>query len=235
MRSHPCHGCPDREEHARWAERWHKLDREHSALVRRIRGRTDSIARDFDRTCAILTRLGYLSEDGETVTSTGEVLRRVYAESDLLVAECLRRGVWEGLDAPALAGVVSAVVYEARREEGGSPNVPGGPSSNLARALDETYRVFSELDDIETAHRLDVTGAVDPGIVEPIVRWAQGRSLDSVLRGRELAAGDFVRWCKQVIDLLDQLSVAAPTPRSRATAVKAVSALRRGVVAYSSL
>ncbi|NLF04381.1 MAG: RNA helicase, partial [Actinomycetales bacterium] len=235
LRAHPCHGCPDREDHARWAERWHKLDREHGALLRRIRGRTDSIARDFDRTCKVLARLGYLSPDREEVTEPGEVLRRVYAESDLLVAECLRRGVWEGLDAPALAGVVSAVVYEARREAAGAPHIPGGPSSALARALDETYRVFSELEDLETEQRLDVTGAVDPGIVEPVVRWAQGRGLDAVLRGGELAAGDFVRWCKQVIDLLDQLSIAAPTPRLRATASKAVGAVRRGVVAYSSL
>jgi len=235
LRAHPCHACPDREDHARWAERWHQLDREHGALLRRIQGRTDSIAREFDRTCAVLARLGYLSKDREEVTEPGEVLRRVYAESDLLVAECLRRGVWEGLDAPALAGVVSAVVYEARREESGGGHLPGGPSSALAKALDETHRVFSELEDLEGEHRLEATGAVDTGIVEPVVRWAQGRGLDSVLRGGELAAGDFVRWCKQVIDLLDQLTVAAPTPKLRATAGRAVGALRRGVVAYSSL
>ena len=28
LRAHPCHGCPDREDHARWAERWYKLDRD---------------------------------------------------------------------------------------------------------------------------------------------------------------------------------------------------------------
>src|SRR5690606_6139961 len=134
MKAHPCHACLEREDHARWAERWHKLDREHAALLRRIQGRTDSIARDFDRICAVLSSLGYLSEDREEVTGTGEVLRRVYAESDLLVAECLRRGVWEGLDAPALAGVVSAVVYEARREDASGGNVPGGTPSRLARA-----------------------------------------------------------------------------------------------------
>ena len=235
LRQHPCHGCPDREDHARWAERWHKLDREHSALVRRIQGRTDSIARDFDRACKLLVQLGYLSPDGEEVTEQGQVLRRVYSDSDLLVAECLRRGAWDELDAAALAGVVSAVVYEARRETDSAGHIPGGPRSALGRALDETVRVWSELEDLETKHRFEVTGPIDTGIVEPVVRWAQGRGLESVLRGGELAAGDFVRWCKQVIDLLDQLSVAAPTSRLRLTSQRAVSALRRGVVAYSSL
>ena len=235
MRHHPCHECPEREDHARWAERWHRLDREHGALVRRIQGRTDSIARDFDRACKLLARLGYLSADGQEVTEQGQVLRRVYTESDLLVAECLRRGAWDELDAPALAGVVASVVYEARREGEASGHVPGGPGSKLGRALDETVRVWSELEDLEAEHRFEVTRAVDTGIVEPVVRWAQGRSLDAVLRGSELAAGDFVRWCKQIIDLLDQLTVAAPTERLRLTSHRAVDAIRRGVVAYSSL
>ena len=56
-----------------------------------------------------------------------------------------------------------------------------------------------------------------------------------MLKGTDLAAGDFVRWCKQVIDLLDQLSQAAPDPRVAEAARRGVTALRRGVVAYSSL
>ncbi|WP_082848656.1 DEAD/DEAH box helicase, partial [Oerskovia enterophila] len=63
LRAHPCHDCPEREDHARWAERWAKLKKEHDALVRRVEGRTGSIARVFDRICDILTRLGYLEVD----------------------------------------------------------------------------------------------------------------------------------------------------------------------------
>ena len=32
LRAHPCHDCPDREDHARWAERWFKLDRDAKTL-----------------------------------------------------------------------------------------------------------------------------------------------------------------------------------------------------------
>ena len=106
LRAHPCHSCPDREDHARWANRWNKLDAEHRALMRRIEGRTGSIAKVFDRICEVLSSLGYLerSGDGElVVTAPGASLRRLYAESDLLLAECLRLRVWEGLDAAALA------------------------------------------------------------------------------------------------------------------------------------
>ena len=50
-----------------------------------------------------------------------------------------------------------------------------------------------------------------------------------------MAAGDFVRRCKQLVDLLDQIADAAPTPKLRATARRAVEAVRRGVVAADRL
>ncbi len=233
LRTHPCHACPERETHARWAERWWHLQAEHDALVARIEGRTSSIARVFDRICDVLTGLGYL--DG-SVTADGQWLRRLYAENDLLVAECLRRGVWEELDAPALAAAVSTLVYSARRDDRDEdPRIPGGPQSRLGRALGETLRIWSELDDLERSHRIEATGPLDLGLVESVHRWATGRSLDAVLRGSELSAGDFVRWCKQVIDLLDQIADAAPHEHVRLTARRAVHALKRGVVAYSSV
>jgi ATP-dependent RNA helicase HelY len=131
---------------------------------------------------------------------------------------------------------VSTVLYSGRRDDRDQePRVPGGPQGKLGRALDATLRIWSEIDDLEHAHRLEATDPLDLGLVESIHRWANGRSLDAVLRGSELAAGDFVRWCKQVIDLLDQLADAATDDRMRQTAHRAVLTLRRGVVAYSSI
>ncbi|MFI7589100.1 DEAD/DEAH box helicase [Spongisporangium articulatum] len=232
LRSHPCHGCADRENHARWAERWWKLRRETDSLVSRIEGRTNTIARVFDRVCDVLTERGYLA--GDTVTPAGARLRRLYSESDLLIAECLRTGVWDGLDAAGLAAVVSAVVYESRRDDRGfTPRVPAGAPRG---ALQEMDRIWSQLDDQERAHRLDVTPEPDAGLAWAIHRWASGQSLEHVLRDADLAAGDFVRWGKQVVDLLGQLSLAAdPKSPLRRTAEQAVDAVRRGVIAYSSL
>ncbi|QAY62664.1 DEAD/DEAH box helicase [Xylanimonas allomyrinae] len=243
LRAHPCHACPDRDDHARWAQRHDQLAAEHRRLVQRIEGRTGSVARTFDRTCTVLETLHYLERSAPHGTGRGELrvtddgrwLRRVYAENDLLLAECLRRGAWDGLDAPGLAAAVSTVVYSGRREDPGEPYVPGGPHGRLAQALDATTRAWSEVTDLEEAHGLDATGPLDLGIVAPVHRWASGKGLDAVLRGTDLAAGDFVRWCKQVVDVLDQLAQAAPRPALRATARKGKEAVLRGVVAYSSL
>jgi ATP-dependent RNA helicase HelY len=235
LRAHPCHGCADREEHARWAQRWWRLQRETEQLTRRIEGRTNTIARVFDRVCDLLTERGYLA--GDTVTLEGRRLKRIYAEADLLVAECLREGVWAGLDGPALAACASAVVYESRREDSGlTPRLPPGAAR---RALEETVRLWSQLEDREHAHGLDVTPEPDLGLAWAVHRWAGGARLDSVLSDADLAAGDFVRWCKQVIDLLGQIELAAAESEGgaalRRAAKDAVDGVRRGVVAYSSV
>ncbi|GAB3268715.1 DEAD/DEAH box helicase [Kineosporia babensis] len=227
LRTHPCHGCSEREDHARWAERYFRLKRETDALVRRIEGRTNTIARVFDRVCDLLTERGYLA--GDKVTAAGEQLRRIYSESDLLVSECLRKGVWKDLDVPGLTAVVSAIVYESRRDEGGlSPRVPKGAP---VVALDTMTRIWSVLDDEERAHRLDVTPEPDAGLAWAIHRWAAGQPLQAVLSDADLAAGDFVRWCKQVIDLLGQIAQASDDPALVKTARAAVDAVSRGVVA----
>jgi ATP-dependent RNA helicase HelY len=52
--------------------------------------------------------------------------------------------------------------------------------------------------------------------------------------GSPLSAGDFVRWCRQVLDLLDQVRNAATDPDVRATAKRAINDIRRGVVAVDA-
>ena len=94
MRSHPCHGCPDREEHARVGRKWSRAKAQAERLQRRIENRTGTIARLFDAVCEVLLELGYLEpvdrghpERELRVTGAGKVLARIYAERDLLIAE----------------------------------------------------------------------------------------------------------------------------------------------------
>ena len=67
-------------------------------------------------------------------------------------------------------------------------------------------------------------------------RWARGGSLRATLEDTELAAGDFVRWTKQVIDLLDQVaSIRGLDAQTRTGCQRAVDLIRRGVVVQSVL
>jgi ATP-dependent RNA helicase HelY len=241
LRAHPCHGCEHREDHARWAERHHRLASENDQLKQKMAATTHSLARSFDRIRRLLVDRGYLTEpaagEEQDVTEHGRRLARLYSESDLLAAECLRNGVWRGLDPAELAAVVSALVYEARRDGPAEARVPVGP---IGDALRETARLWASIEEDERRHRLDKTREPDAGFAWPVYRWARGEPLERVLaaaeaNGQELLAGDFVRWCRQVIDLLDQIrDVVRGEDPVGSVAGKAAAAIRRGVVAMGT-
>ncbi|MER7166412.1 DEAD/DEAH box helicase [Micromonospora sp. NPDC000207] len=234
LRRHPCHACPDREEHARWAERRRRLERDTDELRQRVAGRTGSLARTFDLIVALLTGRGYLTADG-TVTDAGRMLGRIWSEADLLVAECLRSGVWDGLSPAELASAVSVVVFEARRDTDERASLPRG---GVADAVDETLKLWSGIEADEAGRGLAVTREPDLGFAWPIYRWARGETLAKVLASGhqvdgEMPAGDFVRWARQVVDLLGQISDSGgASTQLRATARQAIAAVNRGVLAY---
>jgi ATP-dependent RNA helicase HelY len=239
LRAHPCHGLAEREANLRWVERYERLSAETQQLERKVAATTHSLARAFDRILGLLGERGYLGPesagDGEDrVTEHGRRLTRLYSESDLLAAECIRHGVWRKLNPAELAAVVSTLVFEARRDTAGEPRLPGGA---VPEAWQETVKLWVDLTEDERRHRLDRTREPDAGFAWPVYRWARGESLEKVLtaaeaNGQELSAGDFVRWSRQVIDLLDQIrDVLGKADPVGAAAAEAVKALRRGVVA----
>jgi ATP-dependent RNA helicase HelY len=235
LRAHPCHGCSEREDHARWSERWWKLRKETDGLVRQIQGRTNTIAKTFDRVCDVLSAYGYLEtpEPGKhRISIDGQRLRRIYGEKDLLISQALRQGAFDDLDAVEVAALASVLVYQAKREDRGLR--PRMPSVSLETAVDIVVREWSALEDVEEQNKLPLTGEPELGLVWPIYKWARGRHLQEVLNGTDLAAGDFVRWVKQVIDLLDQLAkIPGLDPRLARLCSEAIKSVRRGVVAYS--
>ncbi|TFC96897.1 MULTISPECIES: DEAD/DEAH box helicase [Cryobacterium] len=236
MREHPCHSCPEREQHARWGQRWWKLKRDTDALSQQISTRTGAVARVFDRVTDVLLGYGYLVESAAGVvalSASGLILRRIYADRDLLVAESLRRGLWNDLDPAGIAAMACALVFEPRRDEGliDDRYLPTGP---FREALHETQELWSRLDDLERDNKLPGSNPLAVGLSLAMWKWARAGSLVDVLDEAEMAAGDFVRWTKQTIDLLDQLSVVADDPVGH-TARKAMDAIRRGIVAYSSV
>jgi ATP-dependent RNA helicase HelY len=241
IRAHPCHGCDEREDHARWAERYLRLARETQGLERRVENRTNSIAKQFDRVCAILQRLGYLTTDDDTaeVTPAGRMLQRLYNEMDLVAAECLQQGLWTDLTVPELAACASVLVFESRQSDDAVPaKIPPGRCKDV---LADTVRLWGELAQLEAEERVQFLREPDLGFAWAAYRWANGARLESVLRDGELTAGDFVRWCKQLADLLGQIADAAGssvTPEGAAlaqTAKQAVDAVKRGVVSFSSV
>jgi ATP-dependent RNA helicase HelY len=93
----------------------------------------------------------------------------------------------------------------------------------------------------EQRHRIAQSREPDEGFVTAVYRWATTGDLAAALdasdvgrTGSQLSAGDFVRWCRQVLDLADQVRNAAPTPELRTAAKRAIDDVRRGVVAVDA-
>ena len=231
IRQHPVHACPDRADHLRWASRWYELERDTAGKRRAVESRTGTIARQFDRICEVLDALHYL--DGDAVTPEGRTLSRLYSELDLVAAECLRTGVWDELDPPSLAAALTGLVYESRNpDDAVAPRLPRGAVRDSVHRMHGTW---ADLHQVERQYKVSFLRPPDFGFAWAAWRWASGAALHEVLEESEMTAGDFVRQCKQLLDVVDQVADAAGAGDLRTTARQASDALRRGVVAYSSL
>jgi ATP-dependent RNA helicase HelY len=227
---HPCHDCPDRPTHERWAARASQVAQEIHGIERRIRTRTETLARQFDRVLGVLQELGYVEEF--SILPKGEMLARIYGEGDLLVAEALGEGLLEGLSPAETAAVVSTLVYESRER------VPRTtvelPTAGAEDRYGRLQRIWRHVRRSEDQHHVELSRELDPGFATPIFHWAEGKQLEAVLAEAGMAPGDFVRNAKQLLDLLRQIEEVAG--RQAATTVRAANeAVNRGVVAYTGV
>jgi ATP-dependent RNA helicase HelY len=224
LRNHSCHGCSDRETHARIAERADRLRRENAGLNSRVANRTHVIARRFDLIKVMLEKFGYLNND--VITTNGKLLSKIYGETDLLIAEMIRREGFGQLTAAELVSIVSVFVYESRKDS--PPKLPRGQVEEVHADL---VKVWIEINDLETELGLEPIREPDAGFCWASYRWASGHSLTSILKGTDLTVGDFVRSMKQIIDLLRQIAIASP---HLSPIVKdALGRIDRGVIAYA--
>jgi ATP-dependent RNA helicase HelY len=225
LRNHSCHACAQREDHSRFAEKAARLNRENEGLHARVQSRTHVIAKTFDQICQVLTHLDYI--EGEKPTTQGKILTKIYAESDLLLTEAIRRGVLDDLNAPELLSVVSTMIFESRNADNVAPKMP---SPRVSNALADVISIWSELEELETEYGVETQRQPDAGFCWVSYRWANGNSLQNVLKGTDMSVGDFVRSTKQLSDLLNQ--IAGASEKLRPVCKDAVKRIDRGVVAF---
>ncbi|HEX7247126.1 MAG TPA: DEAD/DEAH box helicase [Actinomycetota bacterium] len=226
---HACHACPERAKHERWARRVDEREASLAGIDRRIRVRTETLARQFDRVLSVLRELAYV--EGWSLTDKGRSLSRIYGEGDILVAEALARGVFDDLDPAEVAALLSTVVYEGRERV----PLPGGmPTPDSGRAYESFERIWRRIRRAEDDHQVQLCRELETGFATPVFHWAAGRSFDEVLTETDMAPGDFVRNCKQLLDLLRQVEEVA-SPDVAGLFARARAAVQRGVVAYTGV
>jgi len=228
--SHPVEDDPELDERLKAAAQAERVAREVEELRTRVRTRSQSVARDFDRVLRVLENWGYV--DGWSLTDAGTILAKTFHECDLLIVECLRQGLLDELDPASLAGLVSVFVYEHRSPE--APPTAWFPSPAVRKRWQRIAEISYELEEIEEEAGLTVHRPPDATFVAVAHAWAAGEGFAEVVEEEELSGGDFVRTMKQLIDVLRQLALVAPVRETRRSAEQAADQLFRGVVAASS-
>jgi len=219
VRSHPVHRRGDRDRLLALADRRHTLDDDTDTMRTRIATVTDRLTDTFDGVLALLDERGHVLLDPHGghayVTDDGRRLARIYCANDLLVAECLRNGVWAGLDAAELAAVASSVLGESRSRV---PARAGRATAAVDAALRATGRVWTDLATAEQRLGLPPSPEPDPVAVVAIHRLARGDGLAAALRAvdSDISAGDLLRRYLRTLDLVGQTGLcerdALPVP-----------------------
>jgi ATP-dependent RNA helicase HelY len=228
-RAHPCSACPERSKHERWAGRADELEKRIRGVDRRIRTRTETLAHQFDRVLAVLGVLGYVA--GWRLAEKGRMLARIYGEGDILVGEALASALFDPLSPAEAAALVSTMVYESRER---TPTLGEMPTSETRERYELLQGIWRRVRRTEDEHGVQLSRELDAGFATPVFHWAEGKPLEDVLAETEMAPGDFVRNCKQLVDLLRQIEEVAGDPTSGLMR-RAREAVLRGVVAYTGV
>jgi superfamily II RNA helicase len=119
---------------------------------------------------------------------------------------------------------------------GGGDRVGERRRQELVERLAYVHDVGDRIRAVEEVHLVPRTRQPEPGLAGAVCSWARGASFGTVLEVAtqdigEIAPGDFVRTVKQLVDLVGQVAMVAPDPRTAAAADEAMRQLRRDVVA----
>ena len=199
--------CPEFNRHLGAAKKLARLNESAVKIKETVKSHSESLARQFDRVLEVLDDLGFVRE--WELTERGERLAGLFHESDLLIALCLDRNIFDDLDPEEIASLLSIFVYESRVSAPGSDRFP---SLDLERRFAQVAKMRVELVKAESKMRIPTTKPVDSGFMIYASAWAQGRELGSVIGDRGVPGGDFVRFVKQIIDLARQLSNVVSDP-----------------------
>jgi superfamily II RNA helicase len=200
----------------------------------------------------VLEELGYAQ--GWTLSEQGQLLRSLYHECDLLIAESINAGVFEGLEPAELAGLLSCFVYESKRlarSERAGHHVTAKKKRvhhdrlgqvrrvSLAERFQEIATIDATIREVEERYQVPHFKEPDAHFATIIAAWARGVTLGTVLdladaEIGQTSPGDFVRNAKQVADLCEQLGRLRHLSGVADVALDARDAVLRSVVAGAS-
>lgn len=216
-------GCPKLDDHLGWLGRSRRSAKDLRRLRRRRVKSADDVIVRFDARMRVLGELGYV--DQWMLSEKGQRLRRVYNELDLLVTEAIEQGMLDGLTAAEFAAVVSMFSFEPRAADAEDVRLVGVVADRHEWVEDRWRRLV----EVEERFHVPAMRAPERGFGPYAYGWVSGADLEELLGDDGASAGDFVRNCRQLLDLTRQIRDAVPALAP--VAGEAIRAIDRGIVA----
>src|SRR2546426_207655 len=233
-----CHRCPWGAQ-PRCEREWRELE----TLTERLGVRQRALEQvrsaywhEFLRVVEVLEQFGAVRE--RRLEPRGRLIAGLRHDNELLVAECVFRGVFADLAAAEAAAVCSALIEESRS---GDPAIARDflkKRPRLRRKLDQLASLANTIHEAQRARHLRMPLAVHPGFMPAVYRWAgggddRGAILEEAFGGHE---GDLIRAMRRLIDLLRQLAEGPEgPPERRRVPAQAARVIDRGIVLESAL
>jgi len=233
-----CHRCPWGAQ-PRCEREWRELE----TLTERLGVRQRALEQvrsaywhEFLRVVEVLEQFGAVRE--RRLEPRGRLIAGLRHDNELLVAECVFRGVFADLAAAEAAAVCSALIEEARS---GDPAIARDflkKRPRLRRKLDQLASLANTIHEAQRARHLRMPLAVHPGFMPAVYRWAGGEDdwgaiVEESFGGHE---GDLIRALRRLIDLLRQLAEGPEVPPETARLLaQAARIVDRGIVLESAL
>ncbi|MBR5950112.1 MAG: DEAD/DEAH box helicase [Actinomycetaceae bacterium] len=222
--SHPCHACPEVENHVTQGRDFVALEAEKLRLTALIDKYVDSSGRDFDKAVDVLCEVGIIRREdsgGVQLLPGARSLQSLHLEADLLLYECLLTLGDNQLTAEEMAGWASQFLIDDRF----GTHLPASPA--LRTLTLSAYKTADYLHSVEVSYGIERTRDVTAGAVDTFVLWAQGAPLEDCLKSCRLSAGDFINAARRLVDLLGQIALAGSGTWIGSTAQSARALVRR--------
>jgi antiviral helicase SKI2 len=236
--SHPC--ATDSPSVSRVMGKVDKLFKLKAYLVRMTRELSnDSLALfpDFQQRLSVLTRLGYISEDG-VVQVKGRVACEINTCEELVLTEMIFENVLATLEPEEIVAVLSALIFQEKSQSEPTLTPALEDAREVVKAIAESLGLIQLEQHLEIDPAVYCKGALNFGLMEVVYEWARGMPFKQLCELTDVQEGSIVRCITRLDEVCREVRNAARVigdPQLYRKMEVASEAIKRDVVFASSL
>ncbi len=155
----------------------------------------------FENRARVLDQFGYLDFRDERVTEEGKWLADLRLDKPLLVGEVLKKGVFEELEAPEIAGLMASLAADAERDYGNLDI-----SEKLDDALTLVEDVYFKVSKAEWKMGVTPSEEINFSAAAAAETWTSGMDWEELVWATRAEEGDLVRLLSRTGEALMQVA-----------------------------